>query len=152
MTDGSRDGAQKWTVVLLLLAYFFLAAIIVALYVAFGKISREQAARAAEQRSSAVAQRADCYRRLEANPDLLALLETMKDDRRDRIQTNLDSIAAQPDSELNDIRRVAIAKSRRAIEGIDRFIAQIMDATPTREECDALSVRLGLQPKADSSS
>jgi hypothetical protein len=151
LTTGTRDGAQKWTVVLLILAYFFLAAIIVALYVAFGKISREQAARAAEQRSAAVAQRADCYRRLEANPDLLALLDTMADDRRDRIQANLDSIAAEPDSALNDIRRRSIQKSRRAIEGIERFVDQIERATPTLEECDALSVRLGLQPKPEPS-
>jgi len=144
---GFLDSWKFWVAI----AYFGLVAVIVALYFLNRDVSREQAARAAEQKAGALAQRDDCYRRLEANPDLLALLETMADDRRDRIQASLDSIAAQPDSELNAIRRESIAKSRRAIRGIDRFTRQIQAATPSIDECDALSVRLGLQPKDSSS-
>lgn len=119
---------------------------IVALYFISRDLAEEQASRAAEQKSSAVQQRAECYDAVRTAPDLLSLLETMAEDRTDRIRSNLDALRLDPDSPLADVRRESIRRAREALAGIRRFQERIAANTPTAEECNELSVRLGLQP------
>lgn len=127
-----------------------LVAMIVVLFVLNRDVSREQRARSEATRAALLAQREQCYNSLRSSPDLIALLDTLAEDRIDRIHSSQEAIELSPGDKLNAVRRRSILKSQQALHGIERFRRSIIAQEPTRKECDGLSARLGLQPQDSS--
>lgn len=147
MTKPQKEEAQKWTIVGLLVAYFMMAAIIVALYYLNRDVSREQAARAAEQKAGAVSSLDNCYRMVDNNPDLIAIIDAVALTAQNSIASSRAALEIDPDGALAPVRRASIRRNQKAKAAALKFKRQILRTTPTEERCGELAVRLGLQPR-----
>lgn len=129
------------------IAYLGLALLIVWLFFLNRDIAREQAARAATSRATAVTSLDNCYRMVDNNPDLLAIIDAVALTAQNSITSSLAALAIDPHGQLAPVRRASIKRSQMALAAASKFRSQILRTTPTEERCRALAERLGLVPR-----
>lgn len=129
-------------------AYLGVVFCLVVLYFLNRDIAREQAARAATQKAGAISQRDNCYRMVDNNPDLIAIIDAVELNAQNSVESSRASLEIDPDGLLAPVRRASIARALSAIDAADKFKEQIASNTPTLKRCDALAIRLGLEPRS----
>jgi hypothetical protein len=128
-------------------AYFGLAALVVWLFFLNQTVAKETAARAATQKAGAVSQRDNCYRQIDNNPDLIAIINAVGQNSRNSILSAKAALKLEPTGPLVAVRLGTIARAQAAIAAAEKFQHQILKTTPTVRKCDELALRLGLAPR-----
>lgn len=129
------------------IAYFGIALMIVALFFLNRDVTREQTARAATQRAAAVAQLENCYRQVDNNPDLVAIIDAVRLNAENSLTTAKAALAVDPSGPLAQVRRDGIDRARLAIAAAHEFREQILSSTPTLTSCNSLAISLDLPPR-----
>ena len=133
-------------------AYFGLAAVVVALFFINRDISRQQADSAAKARSASATQVRSCVDAVRNKPDVDGLLDAIRFNIADRITVTVAANeAAAADDPLTNVRASSLTRLHDKLDKLDAFIAKVNDRTPTRSECNEMAVDLGLNkpfPKA----
>ena len=127
------------------IAYFGLIFVIMALFFLNRDISQAQADRAAEQKSSQIAQVQTCRQRAQTGPDVQAIITLVRLNAENTIAAAKAAIATDPDGPLTEVRLASIARSERNLDRMTRFQQAISEQTPTLDECNALAKKLGVQ-------
>lgn len=128
------------------IAYFGLAAVVVALYVLFGRTAHEEANRAASARSAASTQVGQCFVAVRNAPVVEGFLKSHEAIIDNGLLTNRALIRESPGDPANPVRRSAIARLMEAAENAHQLSRLISATTPTRKSCLALAAQLHVDP------
>lgn len=126
------------------IAYF--ALLLTGLYL-FNQRQDENARRADQARSAAVAEVTSCYTALRDGPDTVKLLSLVVFLADNSIRANSAALRTSASPELQRIRRASIARLLPQRETARRFVRRVQEATPTLAECKARARTLGIDPK-----
>jgi hypothetical protein len=130
------------------IAYFGLAAVVVALYVAFGRIAKEDASRAALERANAVAAVNSCFTALKQAPVVDGFIDSVELLISDEILTTKQVLAAEaPGDPLRAARQKSLVRLNVAKGNADVLRELIDKTTPTKEKCMRLALRLNVDVK-----
>jgi hypothetical protein len=139
-TRSILSGWQFW----ITLAYFGIAATVVALWFAFGKIAHEEANRAASIKAANATQVGQCFTGAKNGPVTKGFVAANLAVIDNSIIANRQALETQPDSPLTAIRArslVRLEDARRKTEALSRLI----DANvPTTLTCTTLATKLGV--------
>jgi len=125
------------------IAYFGLAAVVVALFFLNRDISKQQAESAAKSRAATAAQVRSCADAVRNKPDVDGLLDAIRFNIADRITVTVAAQEAAPPSDpLIVVRQASLDRLHQKLDALDTFIAKVADRTPTKQKCNEMAVRL----------
>jgi len=108
------------------------------------RLDQAEAKQVAQEAAAHQAEVTVCRRTLAAAPSTAAILASLRDLIEARIEGSKQSILADPDSPLNDIRLKAISQGQVSLQALAKIEAQLRNRTPTKARCDALARRYGI--------
>lgn len=127
-------------------AYFGLAAVVLALYILFGRTAREEASRAAAAKAASTAQVAQCFGGVKNAPVIAGFIRSHEAIIENGLIANRAAIAASPGDPLNAIRQRSIDRLTAAKANADELRRLIKGTTPTKRACTVLAHKLGVDP------
>ena len=129
------------------IAYFGLAAVVVALFVLFNRTAHEEAVRAATARSAAAAQVGQCFSSSKNGPVARGFFDAHKALIDNSIATTEAALrVAKPNDPLRQVRVQSLRRLFAAERNADQLEALIDRTTPTRQACMRLAARLNVNP------
>lgn len=125
------------------IAYFGLAAVVVALFVLFNRTAHEEAVRAATARSAAQAQVSQCVASAKNGPLVRGFANGFRALVENQIETTQGALhVAKPHDPLIPVRERSLRRLFRA-EGVAEGLVKIVDArTPSMKSCRVLARKL----------
>lgn len=133
---------QFWTGI----AYFGIAATVVALFFLFNRTAREEAFRAAGVKAAATSQVAQCFTSYKNGPVTRGFIASHEAIIENSIISNREALKAQPTSPLTAIRKQSLARLEAAKENANELQVLISKTIPTRNSCIELAHRLNIDP------
>lgn len=129
------------------IAYFGLAAVVVALYVLFGRTAHEEAIRAAASRSAASTQVGQCFTSVKNAPVAAGFIDAHEALINNSLLANQAALSVSPpDDPLRSVRVASIARLKRADANVKDLRRLIRESTPTEKKCVRLAHILGVDP------
>lgn len=128
----------------LLLAYLMLAAVVVSLFVLFGRTAREEAQRTASARAAATTQVGQCFTSVKTAPVLDGFIDSHEAIIDNSLAANRAAILASPGDPLNSVRRKSIVRLEAAQKNVMQLRTLIVAGTPTEKKCVDLARMLGV--------
>ncbi len=148
MERGLREFLSVWQF-WMVVAYVGLAAVVVALYVLFGRTAHDEAIRAAAQKSAATSQAATCFISVKNAPVIAGFLQEQDALIDNGLLANLAAIKASgPSDPLNGVRERAVIRLTAAKANERRLERLIATTTPTKAKCLVLAHKLGVNTSA----
>jgi len=95
------------------------------------KAAREEAARIAQEKASRVAQVQSCYDRAQQGPGIQRILRGLED---------------LAENQITFLTGAPLVRAQEALQAARDFAASTAANTPTRRECRALAMSLGVAP------
>lgn len=127
-----------WVVV----AYFGLAAVVVAVLVLFGRTAREEALRTASARSAASTQVGQCFTAAKNAPVTIGFIDAHEAVIDNGIQANRAALNLRPQGRLAQVEKQSLIRLEDAKANADALRRLILRTTPTIDKCVDLAKRL----------
>lgn len=127
-------------------AYFGLAAVVMGLYLLFGRQSAEAAKRAAIQRASALSEVSNCANSVKNAPVGRGFIATQRAIITNSILTTTAALQAEDANDpLRHVRLASLARLEAGRMNLNRLNAIFIATTPTKAKCNRLAVKLGIK-------
>lgn len=120
-------------------AYFGIAAVIVALWFAFGRIAHEEAFRAAGMKAANATQVGQCFTSQKNGPVTKGFIAANEAVIENSILSNLAAIKAQPNDPLTSVREHSLTRLREAKANANELQELIDRSIPTKTRCVRLA-------------
>lgn len=140
-TDQARNVLSDWKFWITLFG-FGLAATVVALWFAFGRIAREEAFRAASMKAANVTQVGQCFTAAKNGPVTKGFIGAFETVTSNSITSTKAALAAQPVGPLTEVRLQSLVRLEAAKANTDALRRLINSSIPDKKKCVELAARL----------